>query len=214
MYISSLQSLMLFSPFSPPYISLPYPPPSVLPHFLMSSDLPAGPWGALIRAVSVNLSLLHVLSPPSGQAVACPPSLLLAPLSLPDPHLIPHWSGQGSALTDWLLYLKPIPHTQLTHCSDDGGSKDLWNTGKLLPDYMALQPRRQPSYIWMYSVNNEMWLMQKKIVMSNYSLCIHVETWKKMSMKMTNHNKEFNWISTKYETKSGDTTMFRRTMFV
>jgi hypothetical protein len=29
--------------------------------------------------------------------------------------------------------------------SDDGGSKDLWNFGKLLPDYTALQPRRQPS---------------------------------------------------------------------
>jgi hypothetical protein len=28
---------------------------------------------------------------------------------------------------------------------DDGGSKDLWNDGKLLPDYTALQPRRQPS---------------------------------------------------------------------
>jgi hypothetical protein len=25
------------------------------------------------------------------------------------------------------------------------GSKDLWNVGKLLPDYTALQPRRQPS---------------------------------------------------------------------
>jgi hypothetical protein len=29
--------------------------------------------------------------------------------------------------------------------SDDGGSKDLSNDGKLLPDYTALQPRRQPS---------------------------------------------------------------------
>jgi hypothetical protein len=28
---------------------------------------------------------------------------------------------------------------------DDGGSKDLWNVGKLLPDYTVLQPRRQPS---------------------------------------------------------------------
>jgi hypothetical protein len=28
---------------------------------------------------------------------------------------------------------------------DDGGSKDLWNVGKLLPDYTALQPKRQPS---------------------------------------------------------------------
>jgi hypothetical protein len=30
-----------------------------------------------------------------------------------------------SALVDWLLYLKPIPYAQLTHCLDDGGSKDL-----------------------------------------------------------------------------------------
>jgi hypothetical protein len=28
---------------------------------------------------------------------------------------------------------------------DDGGSNDLLNVGKLLPDYTALQPRRQPS---------------------------------------------------------------------
>jgi hypothetical protein len=28
---------------------------------------------------------------------------------------------------------------------DDGGSKDLLNFSKLLPDYTALQPRRQPS---------------------------------------------------------------------
>jgi hypothetical protein len=31
------------------------------------------------------------------------------------------------------------------HFSDGGGSKHLWNIGKLLPDYMAQQPRRQPS---------------------------------------------------------------------
>jgi hypothetical protein len=28
---------------------------------------------------------------------------------------------------------------------NDGGSKDLWNVGKLLPDYTVLQPRRQQS---------------------------------------------------------------------
>jgi hypothetical protein len=28
---------------------------------------------------------------------------------------------------------------------DDGGSRDLWNVGKLVPDYTALQPRRPPS---------------------------------------------------------------------
>jgi hypothetical protein len=31
------------------------------------------------------------------------------------------------------------------HRPDDGSSKHLWNVGKLLPDYTALQPRRQPS---------------------------------------------------------------------
>jgi hypothetical protein len=31
------------------------------------------------------------------------------------------------------------------HRPDDGGSTDLWNTGKLTPVYTALQPRRQPS---------------------------------------------------------------------
>jgi hypothetical protein len=31
------------------------------------------------------------------------------------------------------------------HRPDDGGSKDLWNVGKLLPDYTVLQPRRQQS---------------------------------------------------------------------
>jgi hypothetical protein len=30
------------------------------------------------------------------------------------------------------------------HRPDDGGSKDFWNVGEL-PDYTALQPRRQPS---------------------------------------------------------------------
>jgi hypothetical protein len=32
-----------------------------------------------------------------------------------------------------------------SHHPDDGGSTDLWNFGRLLPVYMALQPRRQPS---------------------------------------------------------------------
>jgi hypothetical protein len=35
--------------------------------------------------------------------------------------------------------------TRRYNTDDDGGSKDLWNAGKLLPDYTALQPRRQPS---------------------------------------------------------------------
>jgi hypothetical protein len=31
-------------------------------------------------------------------------------------------------------------------CCDDGGSKHHINVGKLIPDYMAQQPRRRPSY--------------------------------------------------------------------
>jgi hypothetical protein len=35
-------------------------------------------------------------------------------------------------------------HHQGPHSPNDGGSKDLWNVGKLLPDNTVLQPRRQP----------------------------------------------------------------------
>jgi hypothetical protein len=37
------------------------------------------------------------------------------------------------------------PPQKGTHRPDDGGNKHLWNVGELLPDYTALQPRRQPS---------------------------------------------------------------------
>jgi hypothetical protein len=33
-------------------------------------------------------------------------------LPSPNPDLIPQWYSQGSALTDWFLYLKLIPHVQ------------------------------------------------------------------------------------------------------
>jgi hypothetical protein len=36
------------------------------------------------------------------------------------------------------------PCSLVTHRPDDGGSKVLRNVGKLLPDYTALQLRRQP----------------------------------------------------------------------
>jgi hypothetical protein len=43
--------------------------------------------------------------------------------------------------TDMIVaYLRYYPHRP-----DDGGSKDVWNVGKLLPDYTALEPRRQAS---------------------------------------------------------------------
>jgi hypothetical protein len=44
-----------------------------------------------------------------------------------------------------LLPRRQLYTDQFTHRPDDGGSKDLWNVGKFLPDYMVLQPRRQQS---------------------------------------------------------------------
>jgi hypothetical protein len=38
-----------------------------------------------------------------------------------------------------------FPARGFIHRPDDGGSTDLWNVGKLVPVYTALQPRRQPS---------------------------------------------------------------------
>jgi hypothetical protein len=49
------------------------------------------------------------------------------------------------ALTDWILYLKPIRRSWLAHRPDDGGSKHLRNVSELLPDYAGQQPRRPPS---------------------------------------------------------------------
>jgi hypothetical protein len=48
---------------------------------------------------------------------------------------------------------------------DDGGSKDLWNVGKLLPDYTELQPIRRPfrthrrENLKSYSVGNNICLV-------------------------------------------------------
>jgi hypothetical protein len=48
------------------------------------------------------------------------------------------------------------------HHPDDGGSKDLRNVGKLLPDYTALQPRRQPSSC---SLPWEPWILYVQIIL-------------------------------------------------
>jgi hypothetical protein len=50
---------------------------------------------------------------------------------------------------------------------DHGGSKDLWNVGIILPDYTALQPRRQPSLLSTFSLFSmdgwRPWLMNWKV---------------------------------------------------
>jgi hypothetical protein len=45
----------------------------------------------------------------------------------------------------WMLLDVLAAFTIRAHRPDDGGSKYLWNVGKLLPDYTVLQPRRQQS---------------------------------------------------------------------
>jgi hypothetical protein len=90
----------------------------------------------------------HVL-PPSGQAVVHP----LSPTGSPTLA----WSSPYSSLV-WPRFcldrLVPISQTDSLHMAypDDGGSKYLWNVGKLLPDYMALQPKRQPSSLFPQSL--------------------------------------------------------------
>jgi hypothetical protein len=51
------------------------------------------------------------------------------------------WGSHGGEYEDGCLLGDDLGD----HRPDDGGSKDLWNVGKLLPDYTALQPRTQPS---------------------------------------------------------------------
>jgi hypothetical protein len=52
------------------------------------------------------------------------------------------WGSHGDEYEDGcLLGCSAV----ITHRPDNGGSKVLWNVGKLLPGYTALQTRRQPS---------------------------------------------------------------------
>jgi hypothetical protein len=62
---------------------------------------------------------------------------------------------------------------------DDGGSKDLWNVGKTLPDYTVLQPRRQtsslkmlPSWLNAYSVPAEHVAVNSWVLPRNFSSLI------------------------------------------
>jgi hypothetical protein len=43
-------------------------------------------------------------------------------------------------------------YRRLTHRPDHGGSKDLRNLGKILPDYTVQHPRRQPSSVQITSL--------------------------------------------------------------
>jgi hypothetical protein len=44
-----------------------------------------------------------------------------------------------------MLLFAAFGESKPSNLPDDEGSKHLWNGGKLVPDYKAQQPRRQPS---------------------------------------------------------------------
>jgi hypothetical protein len=52
------------------------------------------------------------------------------------------WGRNSNPLTKMAVFWVVAP---CSHQGDDGGSKDIWNAGKFLPDYTTLQPRTQPS---------------------------------------------------------------------
>jgi hypothetical protein len=118
-------------------------------HFCVSVEPLAGPPGLLIRVNSFNFSPSSAVLLLLGQAVVCP--LLLA--SLPDPDLCPH-RFQPRFCLDWLAPLCLTGHMWLPHFPDDGGSKDLWNVSKLIPFYMALQPRRRITHHCTHHLRN------------------------------------------------------------
>jgi hypothetical protein len=59
------------------------------------------------------------------------------------------WVVAPCSLVDVYWHFKGVCclHQQGLHHPDDGGSKNLWNVGNLLPDYTAQQPKRQSLHI-------------------------------------------------------------------
>jgi hypothetical protein len=74
---------------------------------------------------------------PHGQAAICPSSTGSPALTRSPP--------SARATYRRLPCLKPLNRGRLTYRPDDGGSKHLWNVGKLIPVYKAQHPGRQPS---------------------------------------------------------------------
>jgi hypothetical protein len=81
------------------------------------------------------------------------------------------------------LFYGLAPCTVRTHHPDDGGSKDLWNAGKFIPLYMALQSRKVIFELIAVKTSNPTELLL--VVVSNFlfqvryypSLCRHCLIW-------------------------------------
>jgi hypothetical protein len=76
-----------------------------------------------------------------------------------------------------------------THRPDDGGSKDLWNVGKLLPDYTVLQPIRQPSSLYVVSTSSDLCIH----VWSAYHLSVQFVKWRPLSHNI--EDRHCSWIA-------------------
>jgi hypothetical protein len=86
---------------------------------------------------------------------------VVAPCSLVEVYQRTHRPDDGGSKDLWNV------GKLLTHRPDDGGSKDLWNVGKLLPDYTVLQPRRQSSS---YSLPWEPQILHSHCCLTDFAL--------------------------------------------
>lgn len=74
-------------------------------------------------------------------------------LVLSDSQKLNVWKSEKGVICLWM---KIAVHHRGNH-PDDGGGKDFWNIGNLLPDYTMLQPRRQASsrfYLWIRNMQH------------------------------------------------------------
>jgi hypothetical protein len=58
------------------------------------------------------------------------------------------WAESDQISTQYLAFVLTLLNLRVCYWAtspDDGGSKNLWNIGKLLPDYTAQHPRSQPT---------------------------------------------------------------------
>jgi hypothetical protein len=121
------------------------------------------PMGPFKSHFLYHLSFLHVL-PPFWPGCDMP-SLLLAPLPLPSPHLVPYWPGQGSALTNWCLYFKQITHMLLTALMMGAAS-----TSEMLVNFHQTTYHYNPEYshldLW------SLFLTDRNIYKENYSASV------------------------------------------
>lgn len=93
----------------------------------------------------------------------------------------------------------------LHHHGNDGGSKDVWNCGKLLPTYTALQRRREPTSFWtlwgsQYSLINIAHLLwNKSYKLNGYEICSvasekQIQKLKSFSFSVWHWTTEHMWL--------------------